>query len=91
MNENTTNIDERLDVQKMLVVKLQGPKNAIIAFLHDLPKIVLESKMNISPILKNSEDNNVHCFVNIVLDQSPVQSLQAAFRKVPTDDSASQG
>lgn len=54
MNENTTNIDERLDVQKMLVVKLQGPKNAIIAFLHDLPKIVLESKMNISPILKNS-------------------------------------
>jgi hypothetical protein len=78
MNEswNATNIDERLDVTKMLIVKLQGPKNAVISFLHDLPKIISENKMNISPILKNSEDTNVHCFVNIVLDQSSTQSLQ---------------
>lgn len=68
MNEYDTNdIDQRLDIQKMLVIKFSGPKSAIIKVLHDLPKIISESRMNISPILKNAEDNNVHCFVNVAL------------------------
>lgn len=77
MNEyDTHSIDQHLELDKMVVMKLQGPKKEVIEILHNLPKIIAESRMNISPILPNAADKNVHCFVNISIPPEPVQSLQ---------------
>jgi hypothetical protein len=88
MNNNTKidSIEEKLNVNKMLMVKLQGPKDDVIDFIRFMKSLIPQDHMNLSPILKNNESSEiVHCFVNVMLPYEPIDSAVQRLRGETND------
>jgi hypothetical protein len=60
---------EEIGINKLVVLKITGEKESVTKVLKKLPLILPADKMKMSPIIRNEHDNNVHVYIDVLLDR----------------------
>jgi len=61
-------MSEEIGISTIVVLKVSGKKSGVNKVLKKLPSIFPADRMKMSSIMKNANDDNVHVFVDILLD-----------------------